>query len=87
MSRTAAICLCSIDERRAAVKGPSQAQLQNRLETSPKCRLGSEADIAVGQRDVLYSPKADIPQRDWHVRYVPKADISLPHNSYGSSNQ
>jgi hypothetical protein len=31
--------------------------------------------------------KADIPQRDWHVRYVPKADISLPHNSYGSSNQ
>jgi hypothetical protein len=58
MSRTATICLCSIDERRAAVKGPSQAQLQNRLETSPKCRLGSEADIAVGQRDVLYSPQS-----------------------------
>jgi hypothetical protein len=37
-------------------------------------RFGSKADIEATSPDVPLPPKADIPERDRHVRFVPNAD-------------
>ena len=40
-------------------------------------RYGSEVEMVSRPRHVRSSLKADIRQREWHVRYVPITDISL----------
>jgi hypothetical protein len=43
------------------------------------CPLGSFADITARSRQSALPPKADIRQREWHVRYVPIADNTAPN--------
>ena len=42
-------------------------------------RFGSLADILAINRDGCFTSKADIHERDRHVRYGPIADITSPH--------
>jgi hypothetical protein len=53
-------------------------QLETRIRVAADFRLGSLADMGATQRDVRFTPKADIDRRLGNVRFVQEAAFSHP---------